>query len=198
MKNYTKIREGFTVIELIVAVAVFIVLLGMIVNIFIGSLRTQRSLVALMTANDNVSLVLEQMAREIRTATSFDILGSSLSFGRVLKLTNASNQTVSYRLNPDPNNPALERGNCTSGGCDSESDYNYLPITSNNVKISRLTFGLVHEFLGLAGDWPPRITIVMRVTSKQANLADVIFTDIQTTVSGRNLDFTTPPVIIGP
>ena len=64
-------KKGFTMIELLVAMGLFVVVMGIASTVFVQSLRAQRSIVALMAANDNASLSLEQMMREIRTGSNF-------------------------------------------------------------------------------------------------------------------------------
>ena len=173
---------GFTLIELLVSMGIFSILLALVVNIFITSLRTQRSMVALMNTNDNASLALEQMARELRTGFNF-VIGDPLpglctiigvtsgQAGDKLSFCNAGDKVVTYRLD----NSELQR----KIGSD-----NFLSITAPNVKIGRLNFNLAH--LGLAGSWPPRIVINMAVSPKGTDLEGFI-TNIQTTVSGRNI-----------
>jgi len=184
-------NEGFTLVELLVAMGVFVILLGIIVGIFISALRTQRSLAALMLVNDNTSLVLEQMAREIRTGFNFVVAPDSVASctnrissqtytgGKELIFCNANEQIVTYKWESDSISDSIKR----RVGTDTP-----LPITGDNVKISNLKFILAH--CGLEGGcfaWPPRITITLSVTPKGSNLEDVIQTNIQTTVSGRNL-----------
>src|SRR3989344_9647798 len=93
-------RKGFTMIELIVAMGIFLILISAATSVFVQALRTQRAIVALMAANDNASLVLEQMAREIRVGYNFqtNVSEDELTF------VNAYNELVIYRLN----NQAIE------------------------------------------------------------------------------------------
>lgn len=175
--------KGFTVIELLVSMSVFIILMGIIANIFIGSLKTQRALVALMTANDNAGLAIEQMARELRTGSGFCIVDkttgscSSQAFtsGDAIGFTNADGINVVYQFN----NFAIERS----------SGSGFIQLTSANVIINRLVFVLVHDYFRSQGStnlWPPRITISLEVGSASKQLTG-FFTNMQTTVSARNL-----------
>src|SRR3989338_8294083 len=92
--QYTNTRGGFTVVELIVAMSLFIIVVSIATGIFIRALRTQRAIVDLLVVNDNATLVLEQITREVRLGTSF----STPSPTR-LDFTNASGFPVSYNLN---------------------------------------------------------------------------------------------------
>ncbi len=58
--------RGFTMIELLVAISVFTVIITITSGIFIASLRSHRTSIALISANSDAQLTLEQMARMIR------------------------------------------------------------------------------------------------------------------------------------
>ena len=64
-------QKGFTLIELLVAMGIFAIVIAIATGGFINSLRTQRQVASLISAQSNASLVLEQMAREIRTGFLF-------------------------------------------------------------------------------------------------------------------------------
>jgi len=164
-------HKGFTIIELIVAMGLFIILMGIAAGSFIKAMRTQRDIVALMAANDNASLALEQIAREIRTGYGFttDLSVTELHF------VNANNFPVVYRLVSGAIERDITINNITT----------YQKITADNVKVNNFKIQLFGQN---AGDgYPPRITIAISVTGTDSSIEGV-FTDIQTTISARNLD----------
>ena len=166
-----KPNSGFTIVELLVAMGLFVILVGIATGGFIRALRTQRFIVGLMEANNNVSLALEQMAREMRTGYHFTKIS-----GTELQFVNVNNVVVFYRLNAG----TLERG--TS---DPLLAITYKKITADNVKITHFTVSLLGNN---AGDgYPPRITIGLSVTGTGEYLEDII-TNIQATISSRTLD----------
>jgi type II secretory pathway pseudopilin PulG len=173
---------GFTIAELLVAMGIFVILIGIVTGIFIGGFRTQRSLVSLIAANDNAGLALEQMGREMRTgvAASFCIVDASLicnpssTQGSAIGFTNAEAIPIVYRLD----GTAISRREGASGSFEA--------ITGNNVVIRNLLFLLSTPPPAPPVTWPPRITITLSVGSPEASLANIV-TNIQTTVSGRNL-----------
>lgn len=63
--------QGFTLVEILVAMGVFTIVIAIATAGFVNSLRTQRQVASLISAQSNASLVLEQMAREIRTGFLF-------------------------------------------------------------------------------------------------------------------------------
>ena len=163
----SKFQKGFTMIELLVAMGVFIIIVGVAIGIFIRSLRTQRNIINLMAINDNASLAIEQMTREIRTGQAFSSLGPS-----VLRFTNYQGSDVTYRWNIDTE--FLERG---------EGEL-FKTITANEVKIKRLQFILSGE--DEQDNTPTRVTIILGVGSNQRDLTGVL-NNIQTTISPRVL-----------
>ncbi len=163
MRKTPKQREGFTIVELIVAMGLFAILTAIAVAAFTQALRSERRLTAMMSVDANASIALEQMAREIRTGYNFPSDGSynSLSF-----ISSQNKGTgISYSLN---GSGAITR----NGGS----------ITSDNVRVSTLKFLVTQE--NYCDPW--RITIVMMVG--QASVSDTINdVPIQTTVSSRIL-----------
>lgn len=170
-RKKSKIKNGFTMVELMVAMGLFVILMGIATAGFVRSLRTQKDLVELMAVNDNAGLALEQMSREFRTGYNFSKVSET-----EIQFVNANNLIVFYRLNGG----AIERGEE-----DALLNKTYKKITTDNVKINDFKIGLIGN---LAGDgYPPRITIGISVSGTGRDTKDV-FTNIQTTVSSRTLD----------
>ncbi len=168
-------QGGFTLVELLVAMGIFVSVLGIIIGIFIGALRAERSLVGFMAINDNVSLALEQMAREIRTGEDFSTPEQS-----VLIFTNAQNEQVAYRA---PSG-IIERGTCPIITCANLAEFaDFTVLTGNKAIVSRLSFELVNEAFP-SSQWPPRVTIRLGVESSSPDTFGGR-ADIQTTVSAR-------------
>jgi prepilin-type N-terminal cleavage/methylation domain-containing protein len=160
-------RLGFTLVELLIAMAIFTVVTSIATGAFIRALRTQRQLVSFAAANSNLSLVLEQMAREIRVGRNFE-QPDQVS----LKFKNAKGEDVTYSFDEQ----AQRISRAVGFGAPQA-------LTSDNVSIRQLSFQL--QF---AGDdaYPARITIMAAVAPKEAGVnASVVH--IQTTVSARNI-----------
>jgi len=155
-----KHTKGFTIIELMVAMSLFVIVVGVASGVFVRSLRTQRSLVALMAANDNASQALEQMTREIRTSTAFKISGSRLSF------TNATDDFVTYDI---------------VGG---RIERNGKALTASNVLVRYLSFIARGEEVG--DGISTRITVRLGVSAR--GKMESFITRLQTTVAARVLD----------
>lgn len=159
--------RGFTMIELLVAISVFLIVIAIATTIFVNALRTQRATIALMNVNDNASLALEQMARELRTGSNFSSVASQINF------TNAKGEAVTYRRNATTG--VLERGVGDS----------FSAFTADNVNVKRFSIVLKGN---VAGDGlAPQITIALSVAGRLKELQDVTV-NLQTTVSARNID----------
>ena len=165
---------GFTMIELLVAMALFVVIVTVAVGSFVIAMKSQRAQVALMAVNDNVSLAIEQMAREIRTGTGFCPGNSCVLDNDQGKLvfTNYHSEQVTYNYKWDSN---LNIGMITRNG---------KQITADNVDVQRLRFKVSQS-----STQPPRVTIILRVAVPQKGTIGVrgVSTDLQTTISARNI-----------
>ncbi len=69
-----KFSEGFTLAELLVAMAVFVIVVTVASGIFIRSMQDENRLTVLMGTQSSLNSALEQMAREIRGGYLFNDL----------------------------------------------------------------------------------------------------------------------------
>lgn len=160
-------RRGFTLVELLVAMAIFSVVVSVATGAFIRALRTQRQLVAFSAANSNLSLVLEQMAREIRVGREFSQQASG-----ELSFVNGRGETVTYSYDDQAQAIYRQAGNGLRQ-----------PLTSGNVAIRDLRF--VTRFVGDDG-YPARVTVTASVSPKEVGVSSSVVR-IQTTLSARNI-----------
>lgn len=183
-------KQGFTLVDLIVALGVFAVVASIAAGGFALALRTQRQAASLIAANNNASLAIEQMAREMRTGRVFcdnrpqpdggdtgtagiPSCSAYLSGDRSkIGFIAATGETIEYRL---ASGGAIERG---AGGV-------FVPITGGKVLVFDLKFDIRgnDENDGIQ----PRITIALGVSSREPGLSESK-TRIQTTVSSRPPD----------
>src|SRR3989338_2760975 len=167
-KNNKKIisplsSSGFTLIEVLVATSLFVVIIGIAVGIFVNSLRSENTIVALMAANDNASATLEQMAREIRFSSQFSLSDNQLSF------TEKGVGRVTYRFDEDGH--FIER--------------NGERLTARNVLVDYVIFELRGQNAG--DSEATRVNIRLGVKAIDKTFNDSV-TDLQTTVVSRQLD----------
>ena len=75
--TFVKDRSGVTLAEMMVAFGVFGIFISIAMGGFMQSLRNQRVALVLMEANDAGSIIFENIARQLRTASPSGITGGS-------------------------------------------------------------------------------------------------------------------------
>ena len=164
-----KQRQGFTVVELIVAMSVFLILMTVATGSFVSAIRSQRAATAFMGVNNNASLVLEEIAREIRTGHSFVLAGDEGcgNGGQTgITFTDFSSSTVLYTVK---DGVILKQ----------KAEEDLIPVTASTVNVERLCFMRVDVD-------PWRVTVLLT-----AGLVHSTYegqkVNIQTTISSRIL-----------
>jgi type II secretory pathway pseudopilin PulG len=167
-----KCRSGFTVIEMIIATALFVTVIGVVSGLFVQALKTQRIAQGLMAVNSNVSFAIEQLSREVRTGFNFcPTSDEDTCTSEKFIFTNAKNEKIVYALGVD----RLMR---------SVNGAPFEPITGDEVKIDQLNFLVTGERAD--DDLQPLLTMSMAVSSNNPLLQDVeAVTHLEVSVSSR-------------
>ena len=169
-RNNTK--KGFTLIEMLVGMAIFVILLSIVVGIFIQAIRNQRLIAGLMMVNAEAGTVLEQMAREIRMGYKFSTTGETgLKF---------------YQTKTDENGIQTkeEKEYSISGGGISS-------MTSSNIDVQSGKFIVTQDANKKCAPW--MVTIILKIAKK--NETDpYAFSVVQTSVTSRILPQDMPPL----
>ncbi|MBN2197881.1 prepilin-type N-terminal cleavage/methylation domain-containing protein [Candidatus Wolfebacteria bacterium] len=163
-------KRGFTIVELLIAMTLFVVFIGISTGSFIRILRTQRLITSLMEASSNASLTLEQISREIRTGSEFNVIGEN-----ELRFLNTEGVATIYRLK----DKSIEKG----AGSDFDNIV-YKKITADNIKINNFNIFILEN--DLDNRFQPRITIGLSVAVDYEQIKNITI-NIQTTVSSRVL-----------
>ena len=173
-------KKGFTLVELITAVSIFIIVMTISMGSIIGVFDANRKSRTLKTVISNLNLALESMSKEMRFGKNYHC-GSvndtgtnaqNCSSGNVLmSFLSSSGVQVTYRFN----NQAIEK-QVGAGG--------YIAVTAPEIVIDDLTFYTLGA--GTGDLLQPKVLIKVKShtsTSKgQSNLT------LQTLVSQRVLD----------
>ena len=165
-------QKGYTLIELLVAMGIFIIITSIAIGGYIRGIKTSRQAAALAAANSNVASALEQMMRELRVGFSIATCpGGCITF-RDRPTSSPESKEIVYRLNSSEN--YIERGEGGVGGV-------AIPITDENVEIDYLDF----RIQSLSDDYPTRIFIRIGVKTNEPGVDGGVI-NLQTTVSARN------------
>lgn len=174
--------RGFTIIEMLVAVAVFSFVISAASGVFIFALKSQRQGLAFQTMLDQVSYLEEYMSRAIRMAKKEKSAPNCLSnnglnyektrAGQGLKFVNYQGycqefffDAASGRLKEAKSGPTAVENFLTSAS---------LTISSFNIKLAGEN---------QTDDNQPKVTLFLKAQSKEGTIIK-----IQTTISQRNLD----------
>jgi len=171
--HISKLCGGFTMVELLVSMTIFMILVTAVIGGFVNAIKNQRIVTDAIAVNSNAGLALEQIAREIRTGYNFPAAGSSC--GNQLSFTNYRGNQVTFRLNND----TVERKECNKVDC-SASVFN--PLTAANVLVNNLCF-LVQQQSNCS---PWFVVITVGVASKTADYSKRLV-NVQTSISPRIL-----------
>lgn len=162
-------ENGFTLIELIVAVFVFSILVFMAGGTFVGALAVQKRALNIKKAEENAKFILELMAREIRVANPITTADTGCPGVSSFSFRHPVNGTIEYFLS---GSQVHRRVN----GIDTV-------ISSPDADVSRLSFCVSGN--GSNDDRQPRVTVILGLKAVNAAEADAF--DLQTTVSQRVL-----------
>ena len=175
-----KNNSGVTLLELIVAVAIFSVAVLSATQIFKMALEGQRNAIAAQHTQESMRYALEVMSKEIRMAQKEGGQCLSVTDGKVydansakneLYFRNIHNQCVEYFLENDTNGISrlkVER--------DGVSAY----ISPNEIEVNNLKFSVIDN----VGSKQPKVTLKMKVRAIGQELHESEI-EIQTTISSR-------------
>ena len=166
-------NKGFTLIEMVVAVAVFSLLVSVSTGILLSSLKAQRQSLATQEVLDQTSYLMEYMSRSLRMAKK-DLAGTctgtaKLNYaftGQCIKFINYHNECQQFCL--DGTRIRNEAG---------------VYLTSSNLNVSFFGVNLSGQYQPPADTLQPRLTISLIIQGKEQSMIK-----IQTTISQRNPD----------
>lgn len=195
INNKLKSNSGFTLIEMMVALAVFMVVMTITLAAFLNVVDIQKKTEAFRKVNDNLNFSMEMIMREIREGWGYcgdagcPIDGKSFTFiSRAESIERGSKTEVTYSLNgTEVKDQFIERCVSTSV-CDGAGQR----ITSDDVNITSLFFTVTGEEPGPNNNGTdtnqPRVTISISGESGGAKKKIKTTLDLQATVSQRKID----------
>jgi len=161
-------KKGFTIIELLVSVSIFIIVvffsLGSVVVIFSSNRKSEN----LRVSVDNANFAMETMARDIRFGKGFDCTSGCTE----LNFTGSNSTDISYKVD----NGIIKKEVGTGG---------YLPLTIEKYNVETLKFSLSGQASG--DNTQPLVTIYLKGNASPGTKEATVF-DMQTTISPRQQD----------
>lgn len=167
--KYNKNSSGFTLVELIIAVAIFSLVTATAVGLLTSALRVQRRSIAIQNIQDNGRYLLELMAKEARMSEIMNSDGES----QTLSLVHPVNGNITYAFTGAPN-WQLTR----------EDDDGVGTISSDEVEIEGMFFvdGKIFN-----DNEQPTVTVIIEVRTTGAKSEEQTEIKLQTTLSQRKL-----------
>ncbi len=146
----TNKQAGFTLVELIIALAIFSGSIALISLTFIGLVRTQRTVTADRATIENSRRVLEEIVREVRSSNGVDVCTIRGTNGQSLYISKSTPELY-YR---DGNGQLFKWvNNLPIGGCADPAFTTTTPageaITPGGITASVLSFNLVTNAAGI-------------------------------------------------
>ena len=161
MKN-----KGFTLIELIVGMGIFVIIISVVLSLFMSALTGQRKILAQQNLQDNARYLLGFIAKELRMS---DIKSVSTN---TLVIERHDGTEVTYTF--DNSEKQIERNDGLTSG----------PINSDQVLVTGRFYG---SGIAPSDDIQPRITIVLKLETINNKPEERVELNIQVTLSQRNL-----------
>ncbi len=186
-------KKGFTLIEVLVSLFIFMILVGAITSAFITTIRTQQHILVEQKMFSEISYALEYMGRSLRLAQK-DIAGNCLGSalkgnnylityeGRRIRFLNWDGQCQEFTI---MNSSIQERISPNSSYC---SGCSHFSITSSDINIERLKFNSGGSNYG-QGVNQPKVVIAINLRSENLEIP----MRIQTLVSQRKLNVVISP-----
>ncbi|MCX6737509.1 MAG: prepilin-type N-terminal cleavage/methylation domain-containing protein [Candidatus Parcubacteria bacterium] len=171
-----KKKGGFTLVESLVAITVFLVVVTIAGGIYIGLVRQERRLYAFLKTENSIRFALDYMGRDIRMARSYDEFEDQNVFpygGTSLTFVDYNRQDTTYEFR--------EKGIFISRGAGGNS----LSLLSDTIEVNYLKFYITNN---TPGDKQPSVTISLEATDKNTGFKY----SLETAVTPRNLNFEIP------
>lgn len=165
-----KRQQGFTLIEMMVAVSIFVIVAFIVVSTLLTLSYAYKKAQKMRLLMDNFNFALQSMSINIREGVSYQGGGGEISFTPIDSWVEGSNKRICYKLEGD-------RIKKCDNDCATCSGGSY--ITSSDIKVTDLQFTI-----GI-GD---KKLVKIFVKGTAGNNRDKTEFAIQNSVSQRNMD----------
>jgi len=184
-KLFKNTQKSFILMEMLVAIAMFMIVIVAITNLSVSAIRSQKLILTSQELFNQSSYALEYIGRALRMAQR-DSSGSCISAnsnyenpsgGSSIRFLNHNGKCQEFYLEAGK----LKEGKSTTAAA---TFANPADLTSNHLKINSIDFHLSGQ--GWGDDLQPRVTIMLNIETRK--IVDPPQFKIQTSISQRNLD----------
>jgi prepilin-type N-terminal cleavage/methylation domain-containing protein len=156
-------NRGYTMIELMVALSIFVTVIIVVLGLFSMAIKGQRRVIAQQNVQENARFLMEFMAKEIRMSMITSSNGTSTD----LTLTRSDSDPVTYSI---VDGKISRNGSSVSSEEVIVTGYFYVEGKDTNDKLQ------------------PKVTIVLGIQGVGSQVEEKSKMNIQATLSQRNLD----------
>jgi prepilin-type N-terminal cleavage/methylation domain-containing protein len=190
MNISAKKEQGFTLVELLVSIAIFVIVMTFSLGAVVSVLDAGRQARALKSVMTNLNFTVEAMSRDIKFGDSYycgqassfppsprNCTGNPVDSEDAISFVSSENEDIIYRLQGNQ----IQKS--TNGGA------SFLGVTAPEVNIQDMKFYVFnsHPQSGATDDAQPRVTLLIRGYAGEKPTLQSNFV-IQTTLSQRSLD----------
>jgi prepilin-type N-terminal cleavage/methylation domain-containing protein len=184
MKKRNKKRGGFTLVEMMVAIAVFSLIMVAAMSALINVIDANNKARSVKTAVNNINFALESMSRDMRSGTDYacgnnaEPNGNCPGGGNIIKYKSPRADLGRYVYYKFENNQIKECLEKDGQICDYDIGP-FLPITSSEVKITKTVFYVLNT-----GETTKQPRAIITISGEAGTKEKTVF-DLQTGISQR-------------
>lgn len=188
----TNITKGFTLVEMLVSIAVFMVVMTVAVGSLISIIDANRKSQAIKNIINNINFTIESISKDMRMGTEYSCYlngsfdgGDCIEGGLGVRYKSNEDKYVYYKYVSNPNEGEGNVQTCESDNSFGCSNSGWLSLTApvSSVNITNMRFYVLNSSLNDSKQ--PRVIITMEGI---AGIKDAIKTDfnMQTSISQRS------------
>jgi len=172
-------NKGFTLIEIIVSVAIFVIVMTIAIGAVLSAVDANRKAQSISAVINNLNIAVEGMVRDLRTGKNYAEVSACGSTGAGIYFEDKAGREVEYCLIQ----PSGKNGNIQKNVVGSTDEYDEGRITSDEVNIEEAEFNLKGNG---KEDGPERILVRLKGYAGAGKTRSDF--NIQTVVTSRTLD----------